>query len=70
MNKLSEGTIAFIKLFLRSKDIGEGWRHVSKMITPNLKTYAPTDLFDVSYNGDGTARIRLTERGKVIADYV
>jgi hypothetical protein len=70
MKKLEKQT-AFIHLLLRSPDTGGGWRTVSKALE-KLATASVEDnpeLFEVETT-DGGMRIRLSERGLVVADYI
>ena len=70
MNKL-ESSSAFIGLLLRSPDLGDGWRKVSNMLRELATKEAgkAPELFEVMDGEDGM-RVRLTERGQVVADYI
>lgn len=70
MRKLSDSQCDFIRLLLRSPDIGRGWRTVGKMVAPATeKMFAEhPELYEID-RSDGV-KIRLSERGLVIADYV
>lgn len=61
-----------IGLIKRSDDISDGWRKVSGVLEHHVKhviSSAP-ELFELVEYNDGTARVRLTERGNIVADYL
>ena len=65
--KLEQRVIDFVKLVLRSPDLGDGWRNVApalRFITKDTVQRQP-ELFD--FDGE---RIRLTERGAVVSEYL
>ena len=69
MAKLSDDARDFIRLVLRSADVGEGWRKLSKLVHPLAARMAfqHPDLFEMAKD---MAAIRLTERGCILADYI
>lgn len=71
MNKLSQQQKDFLRLVLRSPDQGEGWRRVSKTLTPITQDMIATnpELFE-SETRDEHFFIRLSDRGSVLVDYL
>lgn len=71
MAELSQKQRNFLRLILRSPDAGDGWRAVSKILTPITKEMISEnpELFE-SRDTDETFYIRLSERGGVLADYL
>lgn len=63
--------IDFIRLVMRSPDVGEGWRTVSKTLRKWAEdTVAKRpEIYEIKADGN-TLMLRLSERGKVLADYV
>jgi len=66
MMKLTDRENEFLKLLLRSPDIGEGWRNVSQTVWPLVDAFQHKDLIETK---DGN-KVRLSERGLVLVDYV
>jgi len=66
MGKLSPKDITFLKLLLRSPDVGEGWRNVSKTVWPLISQFPHRELIRVR-NGN---QVRLSGRGKIVVDYI
>lgn len=62
---------SLIKLIQRSKDIGDGWRNVSAVLSKFITEEASKnpELFELS-EADGQLRVRMTERCKTLADYI
>lgn len=69
--KLDDQQSAFIKLLLRSPDIGEGWRKVSNILirATEIQVALNPELFEFESMPEGS-RIRLTERGSVLGEYL
>lgn len=67
---MSDRAKQFLRLLLRSPDRGDGWRLVSKMVWPLVQDFEHPELIEFIQDPDGTNRVRLTERGKIVADYV
>lgn len=71
MGKLTQQQRDFLRLILRSPDVGDNWRSVSRMLTPVSQTMVAEnpELFETE-DRDGVFHIRLSERGSVVIDYV
>lgn len=67
MSKLSPTDKSFLQLILRSPDLGEGWRNVSNALWRFVEEFSAQELLDRDGN---LKRVRLSEKGKVIADYL
>lgn len=69
--KLEDLHINFIRLVMRSHDLGEGWRSVSKQ----LRNFAETtvaerpEIYETKVE-EGTLMLRLSERGQILAYYI
>lgn len=61
----------FIALVMRSPDRGDGWRSVSGVMRgfTTEMTAAQPELYETREVGDALM-IRLSERGKILADYL
>jgi hypothetical protein len=61
----------FIRLILRSDDVGEGWRNVSmvleKVVLDGIAEFP--ELYE-THRLDGALQVRLSERGTIIKDYL
>jgi len=69
--KLTDEQKDLVRLILRSKDDGEGWRRVSKMLWPHVKGKLPADLVEEREAEIGAfTGVRLTARGQAVADYL
>ena len=68
--KLTEHNIRFLQLMLRSPDVGEGWRNVSSVLWQLVDKFDRPELVEKERHEDGSGRVRLTERGKVLVDYI
>ena len=64
-NKLRQ----LLELVKRSPQDADGWRKVSKPIWP-LVANMPTDLVALEPSADGGGRLRLTDRGQAVSDYL
>lgn len=68
--KIPDEQIGFIRLVMRSKDRGDGWRSVSgalRNFAEGMVSRQP-ELYETKTDGD-TFMLRLSERGGVLADY-
>jgi len=70
MSKLSDDDINFIRLVQRSPDRGDGWRSVSALLWRMVEGFARQELIERERNEDGTGRVRLNERGNIVAEYL
>lgn len=76
--KLSDQDRSFIHLILRSKDDGDDWRVVSDKVWPLAEMFYSrhTELLEVEVYTMSPrpplmyGRIRLTEKGKIVAEYL
>lgn len=69
MAKLTDKQRQCIALLMRSPDEGDGWRKCSAVIWRGIVPMYPDDLVEKRPSDDG-GFVRLTERGKVVADYL
>jgi hypothetical protein len=60
----------FLRLVLRSNDVGGGWRVFTNVTWQLVREFKYQELLDVEPNNDGFGRVRLSERGKIVAEYV
>lgn len=75
--RLSQGDRSTMRLILRSRDEGDGWRRVSPPVWREvvLRMHAQ-ELIELRHpTGDGQhesqwGRVRLSERGRILADYI
>lgn len=69
-NKLPQQQKDFLRLVLRSPDVGDGWRSVSPILVPVTKKQVASnpELFETR-DEDGFL-IRLTERARIVTDYL
>lgn len=68
MSKLNDNECNFVRLLLRSPDMGDGWRKVSETVRPLAVAATPTELFEMKE--DDGLKIRLTPVGQNVADYL
>lgn len=59
-----------LSLIKRSKPDNEGWYRVSKMLWPLIDGKMPADLVETIPTADIGGRLRLTDRGQAVADYL
>ena len=69
MNKLTSDAKDIILLYQRSKKDNDGWAIVSIPIWP-LMSSVPSELIELQGNETTGGRARLTEHGKIVADYL
>lgn len=69
MSKLTDKQRDILQLVLRSKVGEDGWYAVSKAIWPLVDAALPDDLAETRPTENG-GYIRLTERGRAVADYL
>lgn len=67
MAKPSQQEIDFIRLILRSADVGDGWRQCSKMIWPWVEKFTLPELLEQDAE---TLKVRLSARGQIMKDYI
>lgn len=56
----------FLKLLLRSPDVGDGWRNVSSAVWPLVAAFKHPELIRMR-NGN---QVKLSGRGLIIVDYI
>ena len=70
MGKLDEKHKPFIRLILRSPDVGDGWRNVSQIlrstITKGIAEFP--ELYETREMAG--LQVRLSDRGNVVKDYL
>ena len=64
---LSDQDRNFIRLVLRSRDVGEGWRKVSPTLWKLVELFKHDELLERDKDG---LRVRLTQKGNVVAEYL
>ena len=70
LNSADDDPAPFIRLVMRSADVGDGWRNVSavlRKLVAKLCAQWP-DLFET--REETGLQIRLTEKGNTLAEYV
>lgn len=67
MSMMSDRSKNFIRLILRSPDIGDGWRQVSSAVWPLVTKAENRELLDIN---EETLRVRLNDEGRVVARYI
>lgn len=69
MSALTDRETGFLRLLLRSPDQGEGWRKVSPVVWPLVEQFTRQEVIETEAAPDG-GRVRLSERGRVLVDYI
>lgn len=76
-SRLSDHAKSTIRLILRSSDLGDGWRRVSPACWSLIERFAHQELIERREPADYLdgvpqtwGRVRLTERGRILADYI
>jgi hypothetical protein len=69
-NQLTDQEKSFLKLIMRSPDDGDGWRNVSAPVWRWAESFPRRELVELSPNPDGSGRLRLSERGQTVKDYL
>jgi hypothetical protein len=69
MGKLTPATQGFLKVLLRSKNIGDGWRQVSEIVWP-LAIKAAEESSAIFELDPENFRIRLSAEGDIVAKYL
>ena len=69
--KLSRDQITMMKLILRSRDTGDGWRNVSKNLSNHVKhtTAKRPELYELNEDSEKLC-VRLSPRGVILGDYI
>lgn len=69
MSSLQSEERNILRLIQRSPDNADGWKNVSKLLWPLLNLIRD-DLVEKELLADGCGRCRLTERGKIVLEYM
>jgi hypothetical protein len=67
---LSKQQIDVLRLIQRSKPDDDGWYRVRKVIWPLVYTTLSDDLIEADALDEGGGRVRFTQRGQAVADYL
>jgi hypothetical protein len=67
--RLTQAQADLIRLIDRSDSDADGWRKVSAVLWPHVKAHAVADLVELDETETG-GRIRFTERGAAVRDYL
>lgn len=65
--RLDDRQTNFIKLILRSEDVGDGWRQCSDVLYEHFLSYLPEELVEWDHD---QKRVRLTREGDIVARYL
>lgn len=68
--KMDDKEIGFLRLLMRSPDIGDGWRKVSSVVWPLVDGFKRPELIESEGSRENGGRVRLSERGAVVVYYV
>lgn len=69
--KSTNTNVAIIKLIIRSKDVGDGWRNVSPILVSLITDFDDQTLLETKSDADGkNFMVRLSEKGKIVAPYL
>lgn len=66
---MDQKTKDLLHLVKRSPADSDGWRNVSAAVWP-LVAGLPSDLFNLEQSNGGGGRLRPTERGQAVLDYL
>ena len=70
MSVLNEKHKPFIRLILRSPDVGDGWRNVSDVLRKTVLS-GITEFPELYETREMTGlQVRLSERGNIVKDYL
>jgi hypothetical protein len=64
---ITDNNRSFLKLLLRSPDIGDGWRQVSDVVWPLVSGFDKKELLELN---EDEKRVRLSPDGLVVANYL
>lgn len=70
MSRLSDNDLSFIRLIQRSDDRGDGWRSVSSLLWKLVDGFPHKELIEAERHEDGTGRVRLSDKGNTVAEYL
>ena len=61
---------SFLRFILRSPDIGDGWRKVSRQVWTLVERFGRQELIETQASDEGGGRVRLSERGSAVINYI
>ena len=67
MKNLSDNDLSFLKLLMRSPDLGDGWRKSSERVWPLVTGFSKQELVELDHDNK---RVRLTPDGEVLTRYI
>lgn len=70
MPKFSDEDVSFIRLLQRSTDTGDGWRNVSTLLWRLVERFPHKELLETDLKIDGSGKVRLSERGRIVVEYL
>lgn len=70
MSALKDSEKRFLRLILRSKDIGDGWRNVSLHVWTLVADFKRKELIEAERFEAGAGKVRLSERGRIVVEYI
>lgn len=68
--KLQDQQRDLLRLIARSPQDADGWANVSVTLLPSVSKWTHPELAELVANDDGTGRIRLTETGKTLLEWL
>ena len=66
----SRNLLDFMKLIMRSPDVGDGWRTITKNLWACIELHSRPELVESVQDETGGGRLRLTERGRIVFEYL
>jgi hypothetical protein len=67
---MSDKAISVFRLLNRSPKDADGWVKTSAPIMSAVIPHLPHELIDVERNESGGGRVRLTDKGNTLKDYI
>lgn len=64
---ITDNNRSFLKLLLRSPDIGDGWRKVSDVVWPLVEQFDKPELLEKDTDG---RRVKLSPDGETVVAYL
>lgn len=64
--KIQPKDMSFLKLLMRSPDVGDGWRNVSAVVWPLVAGFKHPELIRMR-NGN---QVKLSDRGLTVVEYI
>lgn len=63
-------SVNFLRLLQKSPDRGDGWKYVSLSVFHLVEKFKYPELLEVDRHENGGGMVRLSERGKIVVEYV